>query len=68
MAEQLREALRLFIQHLNLKRTMEMVAATFFYHSFLRISRPAGWLFAPYLAWVTFAAVLNFALWCLNPL
>jgi len=35
--------------------------------SFHRVSRPAGWLFAPYLAWVTFAAALNFALWRLNP-
>jgi tryptophan-rich sensory protein len=35
--------------------------------TFHRISRPAGWLFAPYLAWVTFAATLNFALWRLNP-
>ena len=35
--------------------------------TFRRISRPAGWLFAPYLTWVTFAAALNFALWHLNP-
>ena len=34
---------------------------------FHHISKPAGWLFAPYLAWVTFAATLNFALWRLNP-
>lgn len=26
----------------------------------------AGWLFVPYLAWVSFAAVLNFAIWWLN--
>ena len=26
----------------------------------------AGWLFVPYLAWVTFAAILNFAIWSLN--
>lgn len=30
-------------------------------------SRAAAWLFAPYLAWVAFAAALNFALWRLNP-
>jgi tryptophan-rich sensory protein len=35
--------------------------------SFRRVSKPAGWLFAPYLAWVTFATALNFALWRLNP-
>lgn len=34
--------------------------------SFRAVSRAAAWLFAPYLAWVTFAAALNFALWRLN--
>lgn len=34
---------------------------------FLPASRIAAWLLAPYLAWVTFAAVLNFTLWRLNP-
>lgn len=33
---------------------------------FLRIDRVAGWLLAPYTAWVGFASVLNFALWRLN--
>lgn len=32
---------------------------------FLR-SRLAGWLLVPYLAWVSFAAVLNFAIWRLS--
>jgi tryptophan-rich sensory protein len=35
--------------------------------SFRQTSKTAGWLFAPYLAWVTFATVLNFTLWRLNP-
>jgi translocator protein len=35
--------------------------------SFLRVNKLAGWLLAPYLAWVTFASVLNFTLWRLNP-
>ena len=26
----------------------------------------AGWLFVPYLAWVSFAAVLNFTIWSMN--
>lgn len=29
-------------------------------------SKAAGLLFLPYLAWVSFAAVLNFAIWRLN--
>ncbi len=34
--------------------------------AFLRVSRPAGLLLVPYLAWVSFAAVLNIAIWRLN--
>ena len=34
---------------------------------FWKISPAAGWLFLPYLAWVSFAAVLNFTIWRLNP-
>jgi benzodiazapine receptor len=33
---------------------------------FLRVSRPAGLLLVPYLLWVSFATVLNAALWHLN--
>ena len=33
---------------------------------FWRIDRLAGWLLAPYAAWVAFACILNFALWRLN--
>ena len=33
---------------------------------FWRIDRMAGWLLAPYAAWVAFASVLNLALWQLN--
>ena len=34
---------------------------------FFRVSKSAGWMLAPYLAWVTFAAFLNFTLWRMNP-
>jgi translocator protein len=34
--------------------------------AFRRVSRAAAWLLAPYLAWVSFAAALNFALWQSN--
>jgi benzodiazapine receptor len=34
--------------------------------TFARISAPAAWLMAPYLAWVSFAGLLNAAFWQLN--
>lgn len=34
--------------------------------SFRSANRVAAWLLAPYLAWVSFAVVLNFTLWRLN--
>ena len=41
------------------------IAATLL--AFRPVNRAAAWLLAPYLAWVSFAAALNFALWRLNP-
>jgi len=35
--------------------------------AFWRCSRVAGILMLPYLAWVTFAGALNFAIWRMNP-
>jgi len=34
--------------------------------AFFRSSKIAGWLLVQYLAWVSFAAVLNFTIWRLN--
>lgn len=34
---------------------------------FFRIDDAAGWLFAPYLVWVSYASALNFAVWRRNP-
>ena len=34
--------------------------------AFWRVHRASAWLLAPYLAWVSFAAVLNGSLWKLN--
>lgn len=34
--------------------------------AFTRVSRPAGWLFLPYLLWLGYAAALNFAIWKMN--
>ena len=39
-----------------------LITAVLFY----RISRPAGYLMLPYLAWVAFAGYLNFAIYLLN--
>jgi benzodiazapine receptor len=35
-------------------------------YGFFRVSRPAGLLLVPYLLWVSFATVLNAAIWHLN--
>jgi tryptophan-rich sensory protein len=35
--------------------------------AFFQVNSLAGWLLTPYLAWVSFAAVLNFTIWRLNP-
>ena len=34
--------------------------------SFYKISEIAGWLFLPYILWLGYAAMLNFAIWRLN--
>jgi len=41
-----------------------MIYETWF--KFKKINATAGWLFVPYLLWVSFAAVLNASIWWLN--
>jgi len=33
---------------------------------FYRVDNTAGWLFVPYVAWISFAGMLNYAVWMLN--
>ncbi len=35
--------------------------------NFSKVSRAAGFLLLPYICWVSFAAILNFSIWRLNP-
>lgn len=34
--------------------------------AFAKVSKPAAWLLAPYILWVSFAMYLNYAIWALN--
>lgn len=34
--------------------------------TFYKVSKVAGWLFLPYILWVSFASYLNYAIWSLN--
>ena len=34
--------------------------------AFAKISKPAAWLLAPYILWISFAAYLNYSIWMLN--
>jgi tryptophan-rich sensory protein len=36
-------------------------------NAFARVKPWTAWMLAPYLAWVTFAAFLNFTIWRMNP-
>lgn len=35
--------------------------------NFFKVSRTAGLLLLPYIFWISFAAILNFSIWRLNP-
>lgn len=50
-----------FVEILTLWLTL--LAATWF---FFGLSRAAGWLMVLYLAWVSFASILNYAIWRSN--
>ncbi len=43
-----------------------IIAITVTMGLFFHVSRPAGWLLAPYLAWVLYASSLNAAIWVMN--
>jgi len=44
-----------------------LIAISITAYRFMQISIAAGWLLVPYLLWVSFASILNYALWRLNP-
>jgi tryptophan-rich sensory protein len=44
-----------------------LVAAAVTAYLFWRVRPRAGWLLAPYLLWLGFAALLNYEIWRLNP-
>ena len=43
-----------------------IVVITITVFRFALISRKASWLLVPYLAWVCFAAILNYTIWSMN--
>jgi tryptophan-rich sensory protein len=46
--------------------TILWIAIIFTILGFAPVSRAAAWLLAPYAAWVSFAALLNYGFWILN--
>lgn len=34
--------------------------------AFAKINKMAAWLLVPYISWVSFAGILNYAIWQLN--
>ena len=55
----------------NLLLALIIIIAMWFYivktiKAFAKIDRVASYLLYPYIAWVSFASILNFSLWLLN--
>jgi len=48
------------------KATQNAAIAFETYSKFVKINKIAGYLLIPYLAWVSFATVLNESIWWLN--
>jgi len=44
------------------------ISIAFTIFSFLKISKEAGLLLLPYIFWVSFAMIMNYYVWILNPL
>lgn len=42
------------------------ILVAFTIYQFWKVDRTAAWLLVPYLAWLTFAAILNGAVWLMN--
>lgn len=43
-----------------------LIAVAFTTNKFFKVRRRSGWLMVPYLAWVSFATLLNLSIWWLN--
>jgi benzodiazapine receptor len=60
-----------FNQHMIAGALIEMLFMWLFIaftiNEFRKMSKVAAWLLVPYILWVSFAAVLNFYIWRLNP-
>lgn len=62
----------LFFRHHLILPALVLIGAMFLValattFAMARISRVAAWLMVPYMAWLGFAAALNFDIWRLNP-
>lgn len=64
-------ALTIFVLLLCLQSLVEgfflLAAAIACGIAFYRVNKAAGWIFVPYVAWLSFASLLNYSLFKLNP-